>query len=512
LINQRIAEALPDMSQNSPRVEPLSQFQAYPDTNAEAPWHQSGRVKLFALTSGVVLLLGLLWTLLQPVVYRSSATVLMSAPTAIDAQVVEANIQNVAIQRKILLGSEITGRIQEELSWLQDVRLDSTYLAEVLGVDPVPDTNLVEMVAQGADEEILPQLVNTWIDVYINARAQDIEGSKQNSMRLVQDELAELEVKIEQSREALERYREEHNIISAKREENEVLSRLDGLNAALNKAVEEEVKTKVYLDTVRDGISKGRVIIPQGDMSNLQNLEKELLELRAQMVEMTKRYTPEYIDKQPALRAVPERIAELEQEISARLSQGREVELASAQQAYDAARRGVLELQQRLDEHKRDVAKFTRIYATHSTLVDDLASLEELNRTTQARLVQMEVRRVEKYPQVSVIERPVSTSVRIGPDYLVLVGFSFAVAFVAGVLSVWLYGFLGPKSQQQAYVTLSGVHLYPQEAQGELAYTSRPDPRLEADGAPRLGGREVKGGSSGDEPEEGAGSTDQDVK
>jgi polysaccharide biosynthesis transport protein len=479
------------MSQNSPRVEPLSRFDSYHDAKAEEPWHRSGRVKLFALTSGVVLLLGLIWTFLQPVVYRSSATVLMSAPTAIDAQVVEANIQNVAIQRKILLGSEITGRIQQELSWLPDVQLDSAYLGEVLGVDPVPDTNLVEMLAQGADSEVLPALVNTWIDVYIEARAQDIEGSKQSSMQLVQDELGELEVKIEQSRDALERYREEHNIVSAQREENEVLSRLDGLNTAYNNAVEEEVKAKVYLDTVRDGVRKGRVIIPRGEMSNLQGLEQELQELRAQMLEMSKRYTPEYIDKQPALRAIPERIAELEQEIDSRLSKGRQVELAAAQQAYDAAHRAVRELQQRLAEHKQEVSKFNRIYATHAALEKDLARLEELNRETQSRLVQMEVRRVEKYPQVSVIERPASESKRIGPNYLVLVGSTFAVAFVVGVLSVWLYGFLSPKSQQAAYVTLSGVHLYPQEVSGELAYSSSPDPRLEGGGTPKLEGHEA---------------------
>jgi polysaccharide biosynthesis transport protein len=476
------------MSIDSPRVEPVSRFDPYPGTAPEESWRKSGRVKLFSITSGIVLFLGLFWTLLQPVVYRSSATVLMSAPAAIDVQVVEANVQNVAIQRKILLGSEITARIGEELNWIQGAPLDSVYLGKVLGVDPVPDTNLVEMVAQGSDADLLPILVDTWIDVYIEARAEDIQGSKLSSMQLVQDELGELELKIEQSRDALEQYRNEHNIISAQREENEVLSRLDGLNSALNNAVEEEVKAKVYLDTVRDGVAKGRVIIPRSDMSDLQALEQELLQLRAQMVEMTKRYTSEYIDKQPALRAVPERIAELEQEIAVRLGQGQQVELAAAQQAYDAAHRAVVELQQRLDVHKQEVAKFTRIYSTHSALEDDLISLEELNRTTQARLVQMEVRRVEKYPQVSVIERPASKSERIGPDYLLLVGSSFAVAFVVGVISVWLYGFLGPKSQQAAYVTLSGVHLYPQEAQGELAYSSRPDPRLEGGGAPRLEG------------------------
>ena len=498
------------MEKDSPRVEPLPRFERYRDPGEGAPWHHSGKVKLFAVTFGIVLVLGLIWTFLQPVVYRSSATVLMSAPVAIDAVVSAANIQNVAIQRTILLGDEITARVLGELSGVHEARLQSGYLREVLRVDPIPDTDLIEMVAQGADEELLPTLVDTWIDVYVDARAHDIEQRKDHTLQLVQDELAGLAIKIEQVRDDLELYREENNIISAKREENEVLARLDGLNKALNNAIEAEVKAKVYLETLRESTEKGQVIIPQSDMRSLQSLENELQQLRAEMVEMSKRYTMEYINKQPAYRAIPERIVELEGALASRLSEGQAVELANARQTYSAARRAVLALQQKLDEHKQKVSEFNRIYATHEALVQDLAGLEELNRETQARLVQVEVRQVDKYPQVSVIERPGSAE-RIGPDYLVLLGGTLAAALGCGILSVWLYGFLGHDKVQPAYVTLTGVHMYPQEVSGELAYTSQPDPRLVAAGTPLLrgGGSDVgdenSGGGSLDSSEEPAG-------
>ena len=91
------------MDNDPPRVEPLPRFERYREPGETALWHRSGKVKLFTVTFGIIFAIGLIWTLLQPVVYRSSATVLMSAPTAIDAVVSEANIQNVAIQRTILL-------------------------------------------------------------------------------------------------------------------------------------------------------------------------------------------------------------------------------------------------------------------------------------------------------------------------------------------------------------------------------------------------------------------------
>ena len=112
--------------------------------------------------------------------------------------------------------------------------------------------------------------------------------------------------------------------------------------------------------------------------------------------------------------------------------------------------------------------------------------------------MQVEVRQVDKYPQVSVIERPGSTSVRIGPDYLVLLGSSLVAALGCGILSVWLYGFLGHDKVQPAYVTLSCVHMYPQEVSGELAYTPQPDPRLGQSDARLLEGE--NSGDSGDGP------------
>jgi succinoglycan biosynthesis transport protein ExoP len=473
------------MPSESPRPGSLQRLERYNDGGELSPWLQSSKVKLFAVSFSVVLVLGLVWTVLQPLVYRSSATVLMSAPTAIDAGVSEANIQNVAIQRTILLGQEITHRVLGELADAQQFSMSADELSDALHVIPVPDTNLIEMIAQGADGDVLPTLVNTWIEVYMAVRAEDIALRKDRTVRIVQEELAGLAIKIEQTRDNLALYRRQNDIISAKREENEVLARLDGLNKALNTAVEEEVKTRVYLETLQESIQQGQAIIPNSDLRSLRSLESELETLRVEMLVISKRYTKEYIDKHPSMRAIPERIAELEKDLAMRLSEAQALELATARQAYSAARRALQALQEKLDEHKQKVSEFSRIYATHEALVEDLRGLEELNRETQARLVQVEVRQVDKYPQFSVIERPASAE-RTGPDYLLLLGATLASALGCGVLSVWLYGFLGHDRATPAYVTLQGVHMYPQDAEGQLGYARKPDARLDSAGTPRL--------------------------
>lgn len=459
------------------RVEPLPRSEPYPDA-FEEPWHRSGRARLFALVFGLTLILGLAWTLFQPVVYRSSATVLMSAPRDIDAAISEADRQNVAIQRTVLLGNEITRRLLLELESQYSVELDPVYLRSVLLVDALPDTNLVEMAAQGEADELLPIVVETWINVYLEVRAEDIAQSKSTTLRIVQDELEGLALKLEDARDALEQYREDHQILSVERQENEVMNRLKGLNQALNTAVEEEVKARANLETLRQALRRGEKVVPKNDSRSVAALEAELQALRARMLELTRRYTMDYINKQAQYRAIPERIRELERELNTAYSQGGQVELSAAEQSWAAARQTVRDLQQKLDDHKAGVVRFNRIYATHQALSDDLARLEELYREAQARLVQVEVRQVEKYPQVSIIEPPGPQAMRIGPNYLLLIGGTLLAALALGVLSVWLYGFLGHRRQHPAYVTLSGVHYYPQDASGELAYTGQADPRL----------------------------------
>jgi len=60
--------------------------------------------------------------------------------------------------RRILLGGEITSQTLQVLNTHHDYPLDAAYLRDVLQVEAVPDTNLVEMVAQGAEQALLPML------------------------------------------------------------------------------------------------------------------------------------------------------------------------------------------------------------------------------------------------------------------------------------------------------------------------------------------------------------------
>lgn len=479
-------------------MEPLPRFASYTDDISATAWHRSVRARLFAITFLVTLALGIGWTLLQPVIYRSSATVLMSAPSAIDADIEEANIQSVAIQSRILLGGDVTRDLLREFVPSEPVDVNSQYLRDVLRVEAIPETNLVEMVAEGEDAALLPDLVNTWIDVYLAKRAANVQNTQQQTLGVVQDQMAGLSERVEEARDALAGYRDEHQISSVERQQNEELAQLEGLNDALNSAVKVEIKAKAKLQSLRHSIASGKNVVPPSERESIAKLETELFQLQTKMTRLSKTYTENYILNQPGTREIPERIAELEAALDTERAKGQDLMLAQAEQAHAAALQTLEELREKLSAQEERAAEFTTIYNKHQALAKDLAELEAVYRDTQSRLVQVEVNQVEKYPQVEVIDRPAEVSERVGPDYLLLLGGSLGAALGTGILSVWLYGFLGPRPPKPAFVTLSGVHMYPQDMQ-QLGYAAPSAQRL-GQANPHLLDRQ-QSTQAGDEPD-----------
>jgi succinoglycan biosynthesis transport protein ExoP len=460
---------------------------------SEVSDEQYGRARrrVFVLTTLAFVLAGVLYTALQPAVYESTATVLMSAPTAIDEQMLEADRQGVAIQRRTLTGSEITRILAESFSGSYGIDITPIELRQLLDVRPVPETNLLELAALGSDSEILPPLVESWIEVYTSVRARDIEDRKSQTLTEVENELSGLNERLIAARDALDSYRQENEIISMDRQQNAVLSQLDGLNSALNVAVETEITSKSYLETLRISLAAGERVVPEDERSEVAAMATELSRLRAALSELRARYTDDYIRKDPRLRELPERMEILQVALADAYEEGGRLELANAERTYAAARESVADIQRRLDAHKQSVSDFNTMYAKHEALVGDLARLEELNRDTQARQVQIEVSQVEKYPQVSVIDWPAPDAQTVGPNYVVLLGGTFSIAILAGIFAVWLYSFLHPRSAQPAFVTLSGVHMYPQDGSQALEQLTPRTERLDSQQASLIADQSV---------------------
>lgn len=440
-------------------------FYAAAGTSADRkPGHRSRRFSIFCIVFLISATISLAYNYSRPAIYRSSATLLTSAMTAVDRESGDPDIQHVAIQRQFLLGHEL---IAETLARLKAADKSLLYLTipdiqNLLHVEPVAETNLVEIQAEDSDPKFLPVLINTWIDVYLDARTEEVKQLTSDTTRILEDELKGLADKVDIARAELEAFRKDHDISSTGREENEALARLKGLTDSLNKASEDEVKARANVDAIKSAISRGKAVVPDDEKGSLLEFELRLQDLREKLGDLDKKFTREYINLHPEFKFIPEQIRELEAVIKDKRQVGKNIVLTDAEVTYAAAQQTVREIRSQLNEHKHLASAFTTKFAKHDALKSDLESLEKLYRETQERLVQVKTGHREKYPQVTVISRAYEPRDPVRPDYSRDALIAIMGSLLLGLFSVWLFEYLTQKKEeQQSPVAVFGIHNYP---------------------------------------------------
>jgi len=377
------------------------------------------RVRVFLLTFFLCLAVGLAWDFQRPALYRASASLLTVAPPEVDQQNVEADIQHVTIQKQRLLGRPLLERVARELA----AKNPETEIPGVdgiramLDVSILPETNLVELQAQGGNPAMLSLLVNTWIESYLKLREEEVAALNARTVDVLREQYENLGRKIEEKRAALNDFRENNQILSTERDENRVLSRLKGLNESLNAANEEMVKARARLDAVESAIARGETVVPEQDKRAYAQMVQRAQELREQVAEMNRRYTKQYIERSASLKVIPEKLAKLEEEIRRSQRSGQDYALTSARQDYAAAKQTVESLRKQLEDFKAGASEFTARFSEYQAMQEDLAGLELLYRELEDRLVKVEITNRAKYPQLQVVEWAYPPEKPIWPHY-----------------------------------------------------------------------------------------------
>jgi succinoglycan biosynthesis transport protein ExoP len=474
--------------------------QSSPSFDADnAPPKAGRRPLLFAGVFLACLSVSLAYVWLREPVYQSTATLLTVAPTAIDQEEARASVQHVTVQRQTLLGvsllEEILRRLNEEADPEAPIRITLDELRDMLSVEPVEETNVVELRARGPHSAVLAPVVNAWIDAYQTLREQSVRESKDTTSIALEEEFEQLGRKIEAKRQELDRFRRDHDILSRNDTDNQAMARLTGLNNALNKASDEEVQARAKLDAIKAAIARGEPVVPPRDAPGLAQLEFRAQQLREQVKDLRRRYTPQYVVLQPQLKVIPEQLEETEAAIRNMLDDGKRAALSDAEQAYASARQSVQDIRRQIEAHKREAAEFTARFAEQEARVGELEELEKVYRETQARLVQIQAEPTEKYPQLQVVERAYPPSGPLWPDYWRDSGIALAGSLGTALLFMLIYDYLMRRERTFAPFRLPDIRVYSvsedlllrrsQDVPPELA-SAETVPSLEEDKTPAL--------------------------
>jgi uncharacterized protein involved in exopolysaccharide biosynthesis len=397
-------------------------------------------------------------------VYQSSSALLTVAPAAIDEPEAQVSQQQIAVQRQALLDplllEDVVRRLREGSGPGEAARLTQDGLRGMLSVESVAKTNVLELRARGSDAAVLEPAVSHWIDAYQALRVQDAVQRKDQATRALEEETGHLADQIAAKRRELDSFSRANGILSKNDADNQAIARLNGLNAALNKASDEEVLAKSKLDAVEAAVAKGDPVVPPREEQGLAQLQFSAHLLREQVKGIEQRYTPEYVKMQPDLRAVREQLAQAEADIRKMLDEGKEAALSEARQAYASARQSTQAIRAQTEAHKREASEFTARFAEHESMAGEIEKLEEVYRKVQARLSQLQANPVDKLPRIEVVERPHVPTKPLWPDYWRDSGIALLGSLGAALLTTLLFDFLTRREKAAAPINLPDIHVY----------------------------------------------------
>ncbi len=419
------------------------------------------RGALFTAVFATTLAVGLTFTFVRPPEYRSEATIAIyrTSPTAAsgreggadavpltsgDVHEAEAEPATVLMEARRLLAWPMLLALQDRLGETPGASspLSAAELQEMLTAETRPETNVIELTATGLGRDLLPAVLQAWIDLYVAEKdaRKATEGST-NREELAQ-QVADIEQRLAGQRSRLEAFRAANDIVSLESEDNETAARLKGLNASLAKATEKKAETEARVAAMRKDISIGKTVLRREDRTEIAALETRARELQEQLREADKGFTAAYIRLDPRLRASQENLQVLERKIADAKTRSQQEALAEAEQEMAGAAENVANLQRQLDASKAAAIGFAARFSEHKALVAEVEQTERLARAAQARLLRAEIADRSRLPRVVVVAPPSVPETHIRPHYTRDAAITGAVALVLGIAAIWLREFL----------------------------------------------------------------------
>jgi uncharacterized protein involved in exopolysaccharide biosynthesis len=396
------------------------------------------RIAVFSTVFLVGCALSLAYTIFRPAEYRAAARLEIVAGStnalAENGRNPFLTVVQVLISRPVL--EKAVARLGNSDDVSKELGPDPVQgLGRMLSTERVEGTQVVRVQAQGTNRELLPRLVNTLTDVYREHLAAAYKTSVGSGNTQLRDEVHVLDQQVAAKRQEVEAFRARYDIVSAERDENQLLSTVKGLGESLNDTNADVAAAEGHLRGVRNAIAAGEVLGGPKNNPTLADIEKRGSQLREQLHELELRFTPQYLDLDPAAKAMRGRLANLEQQMGSERAAGQRAALVEAQQQLTSAREAAERLQQQLNGNKQAAQAFATRLNEYKAMQEDLGHLEQLHRGAIERLAQLEAGEAENAPRVEVLEAATVPQEPIYPPYL-LAGIGAAASLVLGIFAV----------------------------------------------------------------------------
>lgn len=395
--------------------------------------HTLKSLYLFAILFFVVLIPSLLFTFLRPAIYQSEANLLVKPHSSLLAQDISFE-PNLEIEKSLLLSQSLLMRVVEQLRNtgvnIQDLSVEE--IQKLLNVSS--SDNLLTLRVEGEDKSYLNVVLTQWIDTYLAQKSSHQQQSNESADKDLTENIQKLEREVALKRDELDAFREANNIESIKREENIIVARLKKVHESINQAKDDLVSNQAKLKSFKASIKQGKPVFLPSDERAMNRLEQRAMELRENIKDLERQFTPEYISITPRLQAVYQKLEDVKRDLAEKHDLAIDLALNDLNDKISDSKDIIKNLEQERLKLKSQSTVFEKNFSKYTALQEELLQLEGLLKQTKTHQIQNSAIGDANSLQVDVLT---PASVPLAPvrplylrDSLISIGASLAVALL----------------------------------------------------------------------------------
>jgi succinoglycan biosynthesis transport protein ExoP len=358
--------------------------------------------------------------------------------------------QAIEVTRQRLMSDSVLVGLSQSLRQQHDINRQAPELTDILSITSNLTSNVLILEAKGSEPEILSLIIETWISNYLANLKGESSSQNKDELNVIQQQLSVLQDKINSQRETIQDFAQLNQIISVERDENQILSKMKGLNLSLEAAENQKTEALAKLENLNQSLKQGIVVERPSDTVTINALKAQLAVIQSELKALKNKYTAEYLQRDPAIVAKQQEATDLELKLKNILNESQIANLTDNQGILEVAVSKAKLLRSQISEQQQLAQQFNQKLEQYKGLEAELLELQRQEQVLKSRLVEIELTRPFE-ANINLLEPASKAQYPIGPDYWRDTLIALALAVIFSLLALGLFSFIvRPKQTSQA--------------------------------------------------------------
>lgn len=301
-------------------------------------------------------------------------------------------------------------------------------LLNMIEVEPVDDTRLINVISRHRDPEIARQAADAVAQAYIDFNVSNRMEASQHTLKLLKDSLYEMKGSLEEAETEFAEYKQKVKLISFEKSQEMVVDKVREFNDAYFEARNRRLELNTRLAQLR------KIIRANGQLDQLGSLVTNAIisslynELVAAELELS-RLSKVYKSKHPKMIQIKSKIYEIKGKLKAEI--GKELKNLEVERSILLSKEKVI--QKTVSEYEKDAMDTGRKQLRHDILKRNLDMNQELYDSILSRLKEVDLLGKVDVSNVRIVEAAILPEKPVGPNKIRNLIIAGILGLIAGV-------------------------------------------------------------------------------